>query len=104
MIVRVWQGVAPQSKISDFVNYVQQELLHSYLKVPGNRGALLLSRPRADHTELLLLSFWESASSLEDLTGPEVVRALTRELINPSPILKNYEVIEYHAPEEGHEC
>jgi len=101
MMVRVWQGVAPQSKINDFVTYVQQELLHSYLKVPGNRGAILLSRPRAAHTELLLLSFWESASSLEDLTGPEVVRALTRELINPSPILKNYEVVVCHLLNKG---
>jgi len=101
MIVRIWQGVTPQSKTSDYVTYVRQELLHSYLKVPGNRGALLLSRPRADYTEFLLLSFWESASSLEALTGPEVVRALGRELISPSPIVKNYEVVVYHLLEEG---
>ena len=100
MIVRIWQGVTPQSKTSDYITYVRQELLHSYLKVPGNRGALLLSRPRTDYTEFLLLSFWESASSLEALTGPEVVRALARELISPSPIVKNYEVV-VHALLDG---
>jgi len=100
MMVRVWQGVAPQSKISDFVTYVRQELLHSYLKVPGNLGALLLSRRRGDNTELLLLSFWQSATALEALTEPDVVRALRQELINKSPIINNYEVVEYYSPDE----
>jgi len=86
---------------SDFVTYVRQELLHSYLKVPGNRGTLLLSRARTDHTELVLLSFWESTTSLEALTGPDVDAALTRELINPLPMVKNYELIEYHPPDEA---
>jgi len=101
MIVRVWQGTAPQSKISDFVAYLRQELLHSYLKVPGNRGALLLSRLCGDNTEFLLLSFWHSASSLEALTEPDVVRALRQELANHSPGTKNYEVVEYHPLDEG---
>ena len=69
MIVRVWQGAAPQAKAREHVNYICQQLLQCYLKEPGNRGALLLSRPRADHTEFLLLSFWESTSALEALTG-----------------------------------
>ena len=101
MIVRVWQGVAPQSKASDHVTYIRQELLHSYVNVPGNRGALLLSRPRGDHSEFLLLSFWDSTSSLEALTGPDVDCPLPRELINPSPIVKNYQVVVYHLPDEG---
>jgi hypothetical protein len=48
MIVRVWQGAAPQAKAREHVNYICQQLLQCYLKEPGNRGALLLSRPRAD--------------------------------------------------------
>ena len=83
------------------ITYVQQDLLNHYVKVPGNRGALLLSRLRVDHAEFLLLSFWESETSLEALTGPDVEGALTRELTNPLPIVKNYEVVEYHPTDEG---
>ena len=102
MIVRVWQGVAPHSRTGDNVAYIREQLLDRYLKAPGNLGAMLLSRARGDHTEFLLLSFWESASSLEVLTGPDVDGALPREMINQSPIVKNYEVISYHLFDKGH--
>jgi len=101
MMVRVWQGSAPRSKISEFTTYVRQELLHSYLKVRGNRGAILLSRPCGDNTEFLLLSFWHSATSLDALTEPDVVRVLRQELTNHSPAIKNYEIVEYNPPDEG---
>jgi len=39
------------------------------------------------------LSLWESASFLESLTGPDVDGALPKELINPAPVVKNYEVV-----------
>jgi hypothetical protein len=39
------------------------------------------------------LSLWESTSFLEALTGPDVAGIIARELINPSPIVKNYEVV-----------
>ena len=101
MIVRVWQGVAPQCKLSEHVAYIREHLLHTYLKALGNRGAILLSRAQADHTEFLLVSFWESAFHLEALTGPEIDGALAKELISHSPIVKNYEVVAYHLPLDG---
>src|SRR5260370_9741347 len=60
---------------------------------PANRGAILLSRRRTGCTEFLLLSLWESLSFLESLTGPDVEGAVARELINPSPMVKNYKVL-----------
>lgn len=101
MIVRVWQGVAPQSKVTEQVAYIREHLLHTYLKTLGNRGAILLSRAHADHTEFLLLSFWESPSCLEALTGPDINGALAKELISHSPIVKNYEVVTYHLLADG---
>jgi hypothetical protein len=93
MIARVWQGVVPGSRPGEHVKYVQEELFRAYREAAGNHGAILLSRKRTDCTELLLLSLWESASSLESLTGPDVEGALAKELINPSPMVKNYEVV-----------
>jgi hypothetical protein len=94
MIARVWHGVAPEA--SEHLTYIQEELFRAYRKAPGNRGAILLSRKRTDCTEFLLLSFWESASFLESLIGPDVDGAMARELINPSPMVKNYEVVVTH--------
>jgi hypothetical protein len=93
MIARVWHGVAPESRSGEHLKYIQEELFRAYREAAGNRGAILLSRRRTDCTEFLLLSLWESVSFLESLTGPDVDGAMARELINPSPTVKNYEVV-----------
>ena len=93
MIARVWHGVAPESKTREHLTYIQEELFRAYREAAGNRGAILLSRRRADCTEFLLLSLWESVSFLESLSGPDVDGAMARELMNPSPMVKNYEVV-----------
>ncbi len=93
MIARVWHGVAPESRTGEHLKYIQEELFRAYREAAGNRGAILLSRRRTDCTEFLLLSLWESASFLQNLTGPDVDGAIARELINPSPAVKNYEVL-----------
>ena len=100
MIARVWHGVAPESRTEEHRKYIQEELLRAYREAAGNRGAILLSRRRADCTEFLLLSLWESASFLESLTGPDAEGALAKELINPSPMVKNYEVLLAHLPSQ----
>src|SRR5229473_4928067 len=93
MIARVWHGVAPESETSEHLTYIREELFQACRKAPVNRGAILLSRRRTGRTEFLLLSLWESPSFLESLTGPDVEGAVARELINPSPMVKNYEVL-----------
>lgn len=100
MIARVWHGVAPESKASECIACVQQELLQSYLKAPGNNGAFLLSRSSDGCIELLVLSLWESASFLQALTGPDVGGTLAVELMNPSPMVKNFEVLVSHLPDQ----
>ncbi len=100
MIARVWHGVAPESRTGEHLKYIQEELFRAYREAAGNRGAILLSRRRTDCTEFLLLSLWESASFLEPLTGPDVEAALAKELINPSPMVKNYEVLLAHLPSQ----
>ena len=93
MIARVWHGVAPEAKTSEHLRYIQDELFRAYREGAGNRGAILLSRRRTGCTEFLILSLWESASFLESLTGPDAEAAMPMELINPSPMVKNYEVL-----------
>ncbi len=98
MIARVWHGVAPEAKTSEHLRYIQDELFRAYREAPGNQGAMLFARRRTGCTEILLLSLWESASFLESLTGPDVDGVMARELINPSPMVKNYDVLLTHLP------
>ncbi len=100
MIARVWHGVASEAKSSEHLGYIREELFRVYREASGNQGAILLARRRMSCTEFLLLSLWESASFLESLTGPDVEAALAKELINPSPMVKNYEVLLAHFPND----
>lgn len=93
MIARVWQGVAPEAQADRHAAYVQQEVVPSYLKVQGNRGALMLTRVHNSRIEFLVLSLWESLDALKTLTGLDVERATTKEMLNPAPMVKNYEVV-----------
>src|SRR5260370_41437044 len=100
MIARIWHGVASESRTGEHLKYIQEELFRAYREAAGNRGAIL-SRRRTDCTELLLLSFWESTSFLESLTGPDIEAALAKESINPSPMVRNYEVLLANLPNHG---
>jgi hypothetical protein len=93
MIARVWQGVATELQADKHAAYVQQEIVPAYLKVPGNRGALMLSRIHDGRVEFLALSLWESLDALKTLTGPDIDKATGKELLNPAPMVKNYEVV-----------
>jgi len=53
----------------------------------------VLSRMREGGMEFIVLSLWESVTFLEALTGPDMEGAIATELIHPSPMIKNYEVI-----------
>jgi len=100
MIARVWHGVAPEAKTSEHLTYIQDELFRAYREAPGNQGTILLARRRTGCTEFLLFSLWESASFLESLTGPDVDGAIAKKLINPSPTVKNYEVLVTDFPKD----
>lgn len=93
MIARVWQGVAPEAQAGKHAAYVQQEVVPSYLKVQGNRGALMLTRVHNRRVEFLVLSLWESLDALKTLTGLDAERATTKEMLNPALTVKNYDMI-----------
>ena len=100
MVARVWHGIAPELRTGEHLKYIQEELFRAYREAPGNQGTILLARRRTGCTEFLLFSLWESASFLESLTGPDIEAALGKELINPSPMVKNYEVLLAHLPSQ----
>ncbi len=38
MIARVWHGVAAESRTSEHLTYIEEELFRAYREAPGNRG------------------------------------------------------------------
>ncbi len=99
MIARVWHGFTLPSNAGKHAEYLQNELLRTYRGLPGNRGVLVLARSQVGCAEFLVVSLWESAASLEALTGGlDIEKPIAHveahpDLLNPAPLVKHYEVV-----------
>ena len=64
MIARMWRGWVRTPDRDAYVAYIERTGMAEYRQTPGNRGAYMLARDLGeDRTEIITLSFWESAAS-----------------------------------------
>ncbi len=75
-MARIWRGATRPEDSQRYVEYVERTGLSGYRATPGNRGAWILTRPRGEVTEIVTLSFWESAADIAGFAGPEIERAV----------------------------
>ena len=77
MIVRTWTGWTENGKAEAYEEYMHEEALAGYARVPGNLGVLMTKRPAAgDRTEFLMISLWESWDSIRAFAGEDPSRAV----------------------------
>ncbi|MDG6900118.1 MAG: antibiotic biosynthesis monooxygenase [Nitrososphaerota archaeon] len=74
-IARVWHGVTPKTKRSEFIHYVGVTSMMEIRKTKGNRGAWLFTRDVGDNTEFLLVSLWDSEESIRRFAGTDIRKA-----------------------------
>jgi heme-degrading monooxygenase HmoA len=74
-IMRMWRGETPTSRAAEYLERMTPVALADYARVPGNRGAWVLSRVRGDVTEVMTLSLWESMDSIRAFAGDDAERA-----------------------------
>jgi heme-degrading monooxygenase HmoA len=74
-IARVWHGVTPKTKRSEFIHYVGVTSMKKIRKTKGNRGAWLFTRDVGDNTEFLLVSLWDSEESIRRFAGDDIRKA-----------------------------
>jgi heme-degrading monooxygenase HmoA len=61
MIARIWNGMVPISKSSEYLRLMRTVAIPDYKSVPGNRGAFALHRVEGENAHFIMLTFWESA-------------------------------------------
>jgi heme-degrading monooxygenase HmoA len=74
-IVRMWHGAVPKDKADEYYQYLQQTGLKDYAGTPGNQGVSVLRRDEAEVTHFLLITFWDSVSSIKAFAGEEYEKA-----------------------------
>lgn len=69
MIVRVWRGRSSVAKADAYARFLQECAYPDYGGVAGNRGWMLLRRPRGETVEFMFVSLWDSMDAVARYAG-----------------------------------
>lgn len=100
MIAREWKCRVPENHYDGFISYLYQTGIKDSSITPGFVGAQVFRRPLQGKVEIVLITYWDSLSSIKAFAGEEINQArlypedYAYEL-EPDLFVKHYEVIEH---------
>jgi heme-degrading monooxygenase HmoA len=99
MMVRIWHGVTPAEKASEYLGYLNQTGIPDYRATPGNRGTFVLRRIDGERAHFLTISLWDSLESIKQFAGEDYRRARYYDedgefLLEFEPAVQHYELCE----------
>jgi heme-degrading monooxygenase HmoA len=74
-VLREWRGRTRAAQLEEYARYVEETGIRAYLRTPGNRGALILTRTQGEVGHIVTLSLWDSMKSIEAFSGTQVDQA-----------------------------
>lgn len=76
MIARIWRGVVPTEKATQYLDYLQQTGVPDYRATPGNLSVAILQREVEQGTEFTTLTYWSDMASIRAFAGenPSIAR------------------------------
>jgi hypothetical protein len=75
-VLREWRAEIRRDLRDEYVRYVKETGLASYLATPGNLGASVAVRDLdEERSEIVTLSWWTDLQALKAFAGPEIGRA-----------------------------
>jgi heme-degrading monooxygenase HmoA len=74
MIVRIWRGLATAVNACHYRRHAIEGVFPSLARLPGHRGAHLLTRETDGQVEFLAVTLWDSIDSVKTFAGenPEI--------------------------------
>jgi heme-degrading monooxygenase HmoA len=69
MIVREFHATVEPGNAKKYYAFFRDTLTLELRKIPGHRGALVLSRASGETTHITVLTFWESEDSVRRFAG-----------------------------------
>jgi heme-degrading monooxygenase HmoA len=99
MIARIWHGVVPISKSSEYLRLMRTVAIADYKSVPGNRGAFTLQRIEGENAHFIMLTFWESREAMAQFAGDNIELAKYYDfdsdfLSELEPLVKHFQLYE----------
>lgn len=103
MIARIWRGITLAEKADAYIDYLRGTGLKDYVGTPGNRGVNVLRRPQGEHSEIVVISLWDSMEAVRAFAGENPERSVYYPadedyLLEMEPLVRLYEVVEQILP------
>lgn len=97
MIARVWRGITLAEKADAYIEYLSRTGFKGYVETPGNRGLTVLRRLQGEHSEIVVISLWESMDAVRAFAGENPERSIYYPedqdyLLEMEPLVRLYEV------------
>jgi heme-degrading monooxygenase HmoA len=98
MIIREWRGRALRAREGAYVDHFNNSVLPQLKNIPGFIGANLMSRPKGDLIEFVVLTRWVSLDAVRSFAGPRPERAVVEPaaaaaLTDFDPTVQHYEIL-----------
>lgn len=94
MIVRSWSARATAAGADSYTEHFRRKVLPHIQRIPGHRGAILLRKGAADEVELIVLTIWDSMTSIHDFAGNDPSLAVVEP--EARTVLKNFDTHVQH--------
>ncbi|MEO7431420.1 MAG: antibiotic biosynthesis monooxygenase [Dokdonella sp.] len=103
MIARIWRGITLAEKADAYIAHLHETGLRGYASTPGNRGVSVLRRLQGEHSEIVLISLWDSMEAVRAFAGEQPDRSVyypedENYLLEMEPLVRHYEVAEQILP------
>lgn len=100
MIARIWHGETSTENAAAYAALLQEEILPSFHRIAGYRGAYGLRRRQTDGVRFITLTLWDSLEAVRAFAGEEyptaVIEPEARALLRTyDPQAEHYEVFAY---------
>lgn len=97
MIARIWHGIVPLEKASQYLELMRTVAIPDYRRIPGNKTALVLRSLEGDSVHFLTFTLWDSLESIRAFAGEPIDRAKYYDfdsafLTELEPTVRHYEV------------
>jgi heme-degrading monooxygenase HmoA len=103
MIARIWRGITLAEKADAYIARLKETGLKDYANTPGNRGVTVLRRIQGEHSEIVLISLWDSMEAVRAFAGENPERSVyypedENYLLEMEPLVRLYEVADTAMP------
>jgi len=97
MIARIWRGITLADRADAYIAHLRETGLKDYANTPGNRGVTVLRRIQGEHSEIMLVSLWDSMDAVRAFAGENPDRSVyypedENYLLEMEPLVRHYEV------------